>query len=280
MRIPVLIAALLALALTPGAAHAKPPAKVAFNLTEEPLVKPRTYFLSANAGPRIEQLRWTGWGRPTTRATGIYVSDCASCGPEERRPVIVTFSGTRPCPKAGTTAYRRGKMAIVNDDGSRRTSRLTPSQSFHCDASGARAAAAGSPNPLRGPWSGTATSGGRESSISFRVVRRDGRLYVRDLRTSYVDSCVPPGGGEAVQAELDAHVRRMRVGPDGRFRSSDGEIDVSGRFPARRTARGRIDVAPAGLTCSGATITFRAAPVPMTCTRSGGPGCAAPGGRP
>jgi hypothetical protein len=105
---------------------------VVFNLTESPLFKPKNFYLSANAGPALVQLRWDNWGKAKTTATGIYVSDCPSCGPEERKPAIVTFSGLKPCPKYDGQTYRTGTLTTIADDGTKTKSSLTPSRSFHC----------------------------------------------------------------------------------------------------------------------------------------------------
>jgi hypothetical protein len=105
---------------------------VVFNLTESPLFKPKNFYLSANAGPQLAQLRWERWGKSTTTATGIYISDCPSCGPEERRPAIVRFSGLKACPKYDGRTYKSGTLTVIADDGTKRTSALSPSSSFHC----------------------------------------------------------------------------------------------------------------------------------------------------
>ena len=121
----------LAVASTPVAAAGSGKV-VVFNLTESPIFKPRTFFLAANAGPLLTQLRWSNWGKEKTTATGIYVSDCASCGPEQHRPAIVRFSGLKACPKYDGRTYRTGTLTVIADDGSKKTSALPPSHSFNC----------------------------------------------------------------------------------------------------------------------------------------------------
>ena len=41
-----------------------------FNLTEEPEFEPDRYFFSANAGPYVKDIKWSGWGRDTAEGEG------------------------------------------------------------------------------------------------------------------------------------------------------------------------------------------------------------------
>jgi hypothetical protein len=78
---------------------------VLFNLTRNPLVEPGRFFFSANAGPYLKGIRWTGWGADTATGTGTYVSDCPSCGEPESYPVRVTASQLTTCRPYGARAY-------------------------------------------------------------------------------------------------------------------------------------------------------------------------------
>jgi hypothetical protein len=80
---------------------------VVFGLYPSPHVEPDRWFFTANAGPYLKDLVWTGWGSPTATATGTYVSDCASCGPRQEYPVTVRVDGLRACPNFGAQAYDR-----------------------------------------------------------------------------------------------------------------------------------------------------------------------------
>ncbi len=89
-------------------------------------VKPRTIFLSANAGPRLAALKWTGWGTAKATAKGRYVSDCASCV-RERADVTVTFRTIRTCDALGVRTYATGSYRVAKTKGHRaRTVKLDP----------------------------------------------------------------------------------------------------------------------------------------------------------
>ena len=71
------------------------------------MVQPGRWFFSANSGPYLRDLVWTGWGTPTATATGTYISDCASCGPHEKYAVTVTADQPVDCPAVGAQTYSR-----------------------------------------------------------------------------------------------------------------------------------------------------------------------------
>jgi hypothetical protein len=80
---------------------------VIFNMYPPPLVQPGRFFFTANAGPYLKDLVWTGWGTPTATATGTYVSDCASCGAPQQYAVTVTVDALADCPAVGAKHYTR-----------------------------------------------------------------------------------------------------------------------------------------------------------------------------
>lgn len=83
---------------------------VLFNLTRTPEVEPGRYFLSADAGPYVDGITWSGWGTGQAVGTGTYVSDCASCGPKERKPATITLKTPAACAVYGTRAYKTGTL--------------------------------------------------------------------------------------------------------------------------------------------------------------------------
>lgn len=78
---------------------------ILFNLGRTPLLEPGRFFFSANAGPYLKDVRWSGWGGATATATATYVSDCASCGAPRTYPVTVTASDLEACGPYGARAY-------------------------------------------------------------------------------------------------------------------------------------------------------------------------------
>jgi hypothetical protein len=80
---------------------------VIFNMYPPPLVQPGRFFFTANSGPYLKDLVWTGWGTPTATATGTYVSDCASCGPPQTYAVTATVDRLANCPAVGAKYYTR-----------------------------------------------------------------------------------------------------------------------------------------------------------------------------
>jgi len=80
---------------------------VVFGLYPSPHVEPDRWFFTANAGPYLKDLVWTGWGGETATATGTYVSECASCGPRQQYPVTVRVDDLVACPAFGARAYDR-----------------------------------------------------------------------------------------------------------------------------------------------------------------------------
>lgn len=80
---------------------------IVFNMYPTPLAQPGRFFFTANSGPYVKDLAWTGWGQPTATATGTYVSDCASCGPRQEYAVTVTVDRLVDCPPYGAKVYNR-----------------------------------------------------------------------------------------------------------------------------------------------------------------------------
>lgn len=81
---------------------------VLFNLFPTPEVEPRRFFFTANSGPYLDRLRWTGWGTAHATATGRYISNCASCGPKIVKQTTVVLDRSVLCAPWGpaTRAYR------------------------------------------------------------------------------------------------------------------------------------------------------------------------------
>jgi hypothetical protein len=121
--------------------------------------------------------------------------------------------------------------------------------------------------PERGSWSGVAKADGHRDTITVRVVERDGRFFLRGLRTTARDTCIPPGGSEGGPIESVSTVRvdRMIIRRDRTFGSMDGDVEVKGRVTSRTRAEGTIWVAPAGNTCAGSTIQFVVRAAPIAC---------------
>lgn len=118
-----LIAALAALALvavavasaTPGEAGRSGKKVAIYDMFGQKKVKPETIFLTANSGPYIDEIVWSGWRSGNAVGEGVYISDCASCPPPERREATVTLSRLKPCAKKGGRAYKRGKLETGAD---------------------------------------------------------------------------------------------------------------------------------------------------------------------
>jgi hypothetical protein len=108
---------------------------VIFGMYSEPLVAPGRWWFTANSGPYLRDLVWTGWGSPTVTATGTYVSDCASCGPPQRYPVTVRVDGLVDCPRLGTKTYgrlyfERAGGRLASDPSARRRTLETETELF------------------------------------------------------------------------------------------------------------------------------------------------------
>lgn len=110
--VAVLVAALAIVSAGAGAHPAAPPKVAIFNLTDTPKVKPRTVYLSADAGPYVTRLTWRGWGTARAVGRGTFVSDCASCGPKERRPATIVLRTLRSCPAFDVRSYRHAELTV------------------------------------------------------------------------------------------------------------------------------------------------------------------------
>jgi hypothetical protein len=86
-----------------------------YTLFGGPMVRPKEIFLTANAGPSLKDLAWEGWGTDGATAEGAFVSDCASCPPEKRRPAKVVLTGLKLCPAMGGWTYRTGTLTTWGD---------------------------------------------------------------------------------------------------------------------------------------------------------------------
>ncbi len=80
--------------------------------------KPSHIFLTADAGPRLVALKWSGWGTSRATAKGTYVSTCASCAPPGRRPATVVFHKIINCtdPAGRGGRYRVYKYATLTTE--------------------------------------------------------------------------------------------------------------------------------------------------------------------
>lgn len=83
---------------------------VIFNLFSQPKTQPGTMFLTANSGPYISDITWTGWGTGTATGTGTYISDCASCGEPESYAVTLVADELVACKPYGAKAYNRWRF--------------------------------------------------------------------------------------------------------------------------------------------------------------------------
>ncbi len=123
----VLLASLL-LALHPGpssaapadptpAAAARAPKVVYFSLGSV-TVRPKRIFTAYNSSPYLKRLHWSKWGGKKAVATGIYLSDCASCYGPDRRHGVVTLSHLVTCRNVDYRTYRRASVTVdVPDEG-------------------------------------------------------------------------------------------------------------------------------------------------------------------
>lgn len=119
----LLVLALLGAALAPhaataGAAPEKPKAgqAVYWNLGV-PEVKPRRIFTAYSSAAYLDKLKWKHWGTRHAVATGVFISDCASCSPPARRKVTVRLSGFVTCddnPRLRT--YRKAVAEVSRPD--------------------------------------------------------------------------------------------------------------------------------------------------------------------
>lgn len=95
-----------------------------YNLTETPSWAPEDYFLTANSGPYIEDIGWTGWGSERAVGRGAFVSQCASCGEPETRPAKIILRDSVRCPEYGGRVYRVGILETRNDANKKKRSRI------------------------------------------------------------------------------------------------------------------------------------------------------------
>jgi hypothetical protein len=95
---------------------------VYFDYNYTPSVKPSEIFLTANSGPYLKKIKWTGWGTNKAIGRGRFIADCASCGEFENKPVTIYFRKLVKCKYApNVRIYRYGKFHI-KDPSRNRTS--------------------------------------------------------------------------------------------------------------------------------------------------------------
>jgi len=102
-------AALLVVPVAPATSGT--PQTLYFTMFGTGQAQPRQIFLTANAGPYLKRLSWTGWGEDVAVATGVYRSDCASCPPPKRRTATVRFSDPISCGE-DVQAYSKGVVTL------------------------------------------------------------------------------------------------------------------------------------------------------------------------
>lgn len=100
----------------------KPKKVVYLDYNYQAFVKPGKIFLTANSGPYLRRLKWTGWGTNKAVGRGQYVYDCASCIPKEKKPVTITFRKLIRCKYApNIRIYRFGKIHVIDPTRNRTT---------------------------------------------------------------------------------------------------------------------------------------------------------------
>jgi len=92
----------------------KPEKAVYLDLFYQPNVKPGRIFLTANSGPYIRQLHWKNWGTSKTVGRGRFISDCASCGPKENKPAVITMRGLKTCKAHNYRVYTHFKLHVID----------------------------------------------------------------------------------------------------------------------------------------------------------------------
>lgn len=115
----ITISSVAILAMTSlSAAAEKPPYQktVIYNMFPTPEVKPARYFLTANSGPYLRNLKWKGWGTAKAAGKGRFISDCASCGPKENKRVRITFFKKKPCHKRKVMTYSFVKIKVIDPE--------------------------------------------------------------------------------------------------------------------------------------------------------------------
>ncbi|MBK5234005.1 MAG: hypothetical protein JJE13_13635, partial [Thermoleophilia bacterium] len=128
MKTPLRVIAISFLAIASlfafgSAAGARSEKVVYFDPAYQQSVKPGRIFLSANAGPYLKKLKWTGWGTNKTVGRGRFISDCASCGEYENRAVTITLRKVIYCKAVDVHTYKFGKIH-VKDSRRKRVSRF------------------------------------------------------------------------------------------------------------------------------------------------------------
>jgi len=117
----VAISSLFAFGATAGADAPKKVVYFDYNYQES--VKPGSIYLTANSGPYLKKLKWTGWGTNKSIGRGRFISDCASCGEYENKPVTVYFRKLIKCKYAPNLAIYRYGLIHVKDPTRKRTLR-------------------------------------------------------------------------------------------------------------------------------------------------------------
>jgi hypothetical protein len=98
----------------PAAAQAK--AKVVYFSLGDVKVRPKKIYTAYNSSPYLKRLHWTKWGGQKAVATGIYLSDCASCYGPDRRDAVVTLSRLVTCTNVDYRTYRRARVEVSEPD--------------------------------------------------------------------------------------------------------------------------------------------------------------------
>lgn len=102
------------------------PKVVYFNLGQ-PEVKPKRIFTAFNSSPYLKKLSWTKWGGRKSVATGIWMSDCASCPGPDRREAVVRLTRRVTCDNVDYRTYKRAVVTVSEpDEGSTDTTYKLP----------------------------------------------------------------------------------------------------------------------------------------------------------
>lgn len=127
----LLAALLLAVRPVPGATAATAPAapapaaavgdlaakpKVVYFNLGQPEVKPKRMFTAFNSSPYLKKLDWKKWGGRKSVATGIWMSDCASCPGPDRRDAVVRLTRRVTCDNVDYRTYRRAVVTVSEPD--------------------------------------------------------------------------------------------------------------------------------------------------------------------
>jgi len=79
-------------------------------------VKPKRMHTAYNSSPYLNKLQWKRWGGKTSVATGIWMSDCASCPDPARREAVVRLSKRVTCKNVDYRTYEKAVVTVDEPD--------------------------------------------------------------------------------------------------------------------------------------------------------------------